>query len=299
MRATGLRRSGHADAFYTDDVIALQCLDKALSLFPERVRCVEPSAGGGAFLRAFERRRDRVVEWAAVDVAPAAEGIMRADFLQLPWEELKWVGAGADAEAGASANVPIAVVGNPPFGRQSSLARRFLAKSAAADDVQFIAVILPRSFKKPSMQKAIPRVFTLALEWDIPVNAFRIGGEEHHVPCVFQVWRRGTEPRSVPVPPAPRLADYTFVPNWVGAHLALRRVGVFAGRPHASNLCLLSPQSHYFVRLCQPDIADRVCRTIAGHRFPSADQTVGPKSVPKADFITVLNQAFEAHSTGS
>ena len=47
----------------------------------------------------------------------------------------------------------IHVIGNPPFGRQSSLAIKFIKKSCSFSDT--ISFILPKSFKKDSMKKSI------------------------------------------------------------------------------------------------------------------------------------------------
>ena len=46
------------------------------------------------------------------------------------------------------------VIGNPPFGRQSSLVKRFIRHSAKfANSISFI---LPKSFRKLSVQRTLP-----------------------------------------------------------------------------------------------------------------------------------------------
>ena len=80
----------------------------------------------------------------------------------------------------------IHTIGNPPFGRQSSLAKQFIKKCATFSDS--ISFILPKSFKKESYQKSFPLNFHLEYETDLDKNSFIIDGKIHNVPCVFQIW---------------------------------------------------------------------------------------------------------------
>ena len=77
------------------------------------------------------------------------------------------------------------VMGNPPFGRQSSLAKKFIKKSCSFCDS--ISFILPRSFKKESYQKVFPLNFHLIFQEDIELNAFQVNKKEYNVPCVFLI----------------------------------------------------------------------------------------------------------------
>ena len=52
----------------------------------------------------------------------------------------------------------IHILGNPPFGRQSSLAIKFIKKSSIFCDT--ISFILPKSFKKDSMKKIFSFIFS-------------------------------------------------------------------------------------------------------------------------------------------
>ena len=80
-------------------------------------------------------------------------------------------------------------IGNPPFGRQASLARKFIKKCSLFCNT--IAFILPRSFKKESYQKAFPLDFHLIKQYDLDQDSFVIlekGIEKiHRVPCIFQI----------------------------------------------------------------------------------------------------------------
>ena len=59
----------------------------------------------------------------------------------------------------------IHIIGNPPFGRQSSLAIKFIKKSAEFCDS--ISFILPKSFKKDSLKKHFPLNLQSPRNWNI------------------------------------------------------------------------------------------------------------------------------------
>ena len=80
----------------------------------------------------------------------------------------------------------IHIIGNPPFGRQSSLARKFIKKSC--DFCDTLSFILPKSFKKDSFQKTFPLYFHLVYQVDLPEKSFQVNSKDYNVPCVFQIW---------------------------------------------------------------------------------------------------------------
>ena len=97
------------DKFYTNDDIADYCFTRAVDMtgYDGSSPLVEPSAGGGAFVRAFQKHGlDR---FEAYDIAPESDGIIRQDFLCLDH--------GYDGSM---------CVGNPPFGHRSRLAIEFV-----------------------------------------------------------------------------------------------------------------------------------------------------------------------------
>ena len=177
IQDTGKFRKNTNDKFYTKKEVAKRCMKHVLDVIPNAIQdytWIEPSAGAGAFLQQFpEGVRHRF----AMDIDPDGPDIAQQDFL-------KW-----SPPASSSTAAPVAryiVIGNPPFGRQSSLAKRFIQSSCAFADV--VAFILPRSFMKPSMYSTFPSLFHKAYESELPRNSFLLNGEPYDVPCVFQVW---------------------------------------------------------------------------------------------------------------
>lgn len=222
---------------------------------------IEPSAGSGAFSR-------QINGCIALDLQPEEEGIIKADFL-------KWKPESINKEK-------TLVIGNPPFGKQCSLAIKFIKH--AASFASTIAFILPKSFKKESIQARIPSDFHLMHEIDIPDNSFTLNGNEYSVPCVFQVWKQQSNVRKISgfgVLPK----EYSWTKDVKIANVAIRRVGVYAGRAF-TDISNKSIQSHYFLIVPEEEkelVVDKLNSINWQH-----NNTTGPRSISKKEFINVL-----------
>ena len=267
---TGLRRGGN-EKFYTRDAIAKQCvadLVKVVTIDPDKDLLLEPSAGSGAFLPHLEQLANCLI---ALDIQPESNDVLRQDFLAWDGAELRLPHGGR-----------IITVGNPPFGRQASLAFRFIKHAATFSE--YIAFILPRSFMKPSMQARVPLEFHLVHQRELDLNAFTIDDRPHYVPCVFQIWQRHAQLRPRAVLQAP--TRFTFTTRESPHHFALRRVGVNAGTitPYPRSVeC--STQTHYFIRLLQTrQVPDSIAR-LQRCEFEESQNTVGIKSISKREVV--------------
>lgn len=256
---TGLQRDCK-DQFYTCEHVAKLCVDILLQHVPTTIPWVEPSAGEGVFLRL-------VPHSVGYDIDPKHPSIQKTDFLQL------------DVPQGCL------VFGNPPFGRQSSLAKQFIRH--AAEKADWIGFILPRSFMKPSMQSAFPLHFHLVESVELPDNSFLVNNNPYDVPCLFQLWKRETTNRNVETSASPE--GFVYVKKTEPHSFAFRRVGINAGK-----CCLpsqdLSVQSHYFVRLDDQTKISSVIQASQSHTFPT--NTTGPRSLSKHEATCFLNTAI-------
>jgi hypothetical protein len=271
MQKKGLRRNT-IDKYYTKPEIALQCID----LFRTHIDIlstdvvIEPSAGAGAFVNPI---RGIPCANKAYDIAPEDPTIETQDYLVFDPIIL-------------SSYEKIHIVGNPPFGRQSSLAIQFIKKSCEFADT--VAFILPKSFKKDSMQRAFTPQFHKICEWDLPDNSFLVDGNDHDVPCVFQIWRKSEEPRVLKEKVEPR--GFRFVKKGEPHDIAFRRVGVNAGVIHRDTVAL-SEQSHYFIVFTNGKSVDVNIRQLSSIRF-SHDNTVGPRSISKQELCAEYNRVL-------
>lgn len=169
------------DQFYTADDVAVSCLEDVCALLPKLgikgkdVFYLEPSAGGGAFLRAIEKvdpRRKR--SFFGCDIDPHGDGIFKCDFLK---DEI-------------SCHLPtgkvIVTVGNPPFGRKGKLASAFMNR--AFERSQVVCFVLPIQFNKFSGHNQIVPQAKLVFSRPLPENGFVFNGKPYSVRSCFQVW---------------------------------------------------------------------------------------------------------------
>ncbi len=274
IQTKGLKRDA-IDKFYTRPEIAESCIHPFCLHIQTSDLIIEPSAGNGAFIEPIQRMG---CPYRLFDIAPEHPEIERQNYLE--WENYRpYLDSGKK----------IRVIGNPPFGRQSSTAIQFIKKSC--EFAQTVAFILPKSFKKESMQKkSFPPHFHLVFEMDLPENAFLVNGEPYDVPCVFQIWERKETPRTAAPKEEPR--GYVFVKKTDAPHISVRRVGVYAGKVDA-NVADKSEQSHYFIRFVENNIPiENLVQVLNTNMHFAFDNTVGPKSISKPELIRAMNRVL-------
>jgi hypothetical protein len=272
---TGKFRKNTKDQYYTKLSVAKSCVNQVLHRFPHATsyQWIEPSAGNGVFLRALP---DSISDKVGIDIDPKSAEILTIDFLD-------WSPTNTKSRV---------FFGNPPFGRQGSLAKSFIkhCSSIAATTGDLIAFILPRSFVKPSMSKAFPLAFHCVFSEEIGKNAFEVNDQEYDVPCVFQIWEKRMYPRDLPTPT--KEIGFTYVKKTEAFHIACKRVGGLAGKCYPCTPTAAfdyHPEYHYFLRLAQDHVShvDKIIEEMNRHVFPS--NTVGPRSLSKSEINEVLN----------
>ena len=179
MKQTTGKNRNTIDKFYTNPSIVEKYIDKFQPYLEDDDLIIEPSAGSGVWTSPLH-----MYNLIAFDIQPEGENIQQMDFLQV------------DLNAFQS---NLHFIGNPPFGRQSSLARKFIKHITSCDRTKTIGFILPKSFKKDSYQKTFPPNFHLVYEDDVEKDAFLANGKPYDVPCVFQIWIKRDYERVIPV----------------------------------------------------------------------------------------------------
>ena len=271
MNLTGLQRDT-IDKFYTKINVASQCIrwvSEHINIDNTDV-VIEPSAGNGSFIDGLRNISNHCLFY---DIEPEHPDVMKQDFLEYSHSKLDEYGS----------NIKIHVVGNPPFGRQSSLAIKFIKNACLfANSISFI---LPNSFKKDSMRNKIPREFHLIFESNLPQKSFSVDSGDVNVPCVFQIWEKKDVLRNKPEVEKP--IGFEFVTKNDPHDISFRRVGVNAGvvDTETDNK---SPQSHYFIRFTNDcNLNDNVAR-VRKLQYET-NNTVGPKSISKPEVIRAFN----------
>jgi len=279
MQTTGLNRD-ITDKFYTKNTIASQCcqlIQQHIDINKDIDLIIEPSAGNGSFINPITNITNNTLFY---DILPEHPKIIKQDFLDLDLSTIEY----------PNLHTKIHIIGNPPFGRQSSLAIKFIKKCASFCDS--ISFILPKSFKKDSMQKHFPLNFHIIYECDLDDNSFIINSnttneQEKDVPCVFQIWERKSYDREPIVKQVPN--NFSFVKREDDPDISFRRVGVNAGTIDTENLNEKSIQSHYFIKF-EPGIDKLSIIDTLKTIIYDNNNTVGPKSISKQEIIREFNK---------
>ena len=269
QQITGLNRNT-IDKFYTKDTVVDLCLESVKSYIDIKKSdlILEPSAGNGAFISKIKKLSKNYIFY---DIDPEHEEITNQDYFLCDYNELK------------KQYKTIHVIGNPPFGRQSSLALRFIKQSCKFCNT--ISFILPRSFKKESLRSKVPLKFHLLFEADLPEKSFIVNGAEYDVPCVFQIWEKQNINRETVQKIEPQ--GFTFVKKTEKPDISFRRVGVNAGIID-TDIQPKSIQSHYFIKFTNNKSLEENKLKISNIKY-EFNNTVGPKSISKQELINKFN----------
>ncbi len=162
------------DQFYTNKDIAKKCYDKLNEIIDLNDFDIhlEPSAGSGSFFNIMDDTK-RI----GLDIEPKERNIIKMNFFDYEQDQDK----------------KYLVIGNPPFGKISSLAVRFFNKSAEFADC--IAFIIPRTFKRVSIQNKLNLYFELIYNEDLPVHPCCFT-PKMTAKCCFQIWIKRETKRS-------------------------------------------------------------------------------------------------------
>lgn len=274
---TGKFRKNEKDQYYTKPSVAVNCVSQILKACPDptKYQWIEPSAGSGSFLNALPEGIDML----GIDIDPKSPGILTGDFLSwTPTTERNRV-----------------VFGNPPFGRQGSLAKSFIKHAAEFADI--IAFILPRSFVKPSMNRAFPLKFHCVYSEELEKNSFMVNETDHDVPCVFQIWKKKDTNRVIPDPISEE--GFKYVKHDEPFDIAFKRAGGLAGKCYVSSTTpdMFNPQYHYYLKLDMEYVphVQKIVNEVNAHVFPS--NTTGPRSLSKSEANEVLNAVIASTQT--
>jgi len=291
---TGIKRD-IKDQFYTNRNISAKCIDIWLNHINDKdAHILEPSAGDGSFSDYFIENNYTIVSY---DIEPKKTYIMQENFLKLDTTDFK----------------NIHTIGNPPFGRQSSLAKQFIKKCATFSDS--ISFILPKSFKKESYQKSFPLNFHLEYETDLDKNSFIIDGKIHNVPCVFQIWIK--KPYNRYVEDKPKENGFKFIKKPTLEVLevndegkAIKRKNIFIENPDfgilragGGDTCGRISKEYEDGIKCYPEawlfikLDDGYNKNIFYEKYKEInwidDSNVGARSISKPIFIKGINKLLE------
>ena len=234
---------------------------------------LEPSAGDGSFYDVLPEGR-RI----GFDIQPKTAGVQKKNFLQYKH---------------AKGGPKVIVIGNPPFGKNSSMAVKFFNHAASFPDVTYIAFIIPKTFRKTSIKNRLSMDFHLCADLDLPDDSFIKDGKPYKVPSCFQVWKRMLVKRT-PVQINVNNDWFDFVKKSDKPDLAVRRVGFTVGKC-LTDLKACKEHSFYFLKLRKGVNRRKFAAHINSFRqgpilVNMASNTAGARSLSQGEFVEVLRQ---------
>lgn len=229
-------RNEGLDKFYTLPTYSKKCIDKVFEIYNISTfdLIIEPSAGNGSFLQQINSENKL-----GIDISPDHTDIIKQDYLQYVPPITK---------------INIMVIGNPPFGKNCSTAIEFFNHSATFANV--IAFIIPRTFRKISVQNKLNKSFHLIFDEDTPIKPCQFS-PKIMAKCCFQIWEKKTIIREkIELPKSHN--DWQFLSLGpkdenkqptppIDADFAMRAYGSNIGEIKIKNLNQLRPKSwHWF-----------------------------------------------------
>jgi predicted RNA methylase len=178
----GNRRVTGKEQYYTPRELASELVLKVKALIPDfsSRTVLEPAGGTGAFVDAAKLAGAKRV--LSVDIEPKHRAVGKGDYLET---ELKLKNA--------------VTISNPPFGRNNSLSIPFFNR--AAEHSEYIAFIVPRSWRKWSVINRLNRNFHLVLDEDLQIDyvddTHTLITQKNLLKTCFQVWQRKDDLREL------------------------------------------------------------------------------------------------------
>lgn len=266
------------DQFYTKNDVAKKCFDKLAEtiLLENYDILLEPSAGTGSFFNLLDREKRE-----GIDLDPKHIEVKKMNFFDyMPVPKKKYV-----------------VIGNPPFGKVSSLAVLFFNKAAEFADI--IAFIIPRTFKRVSIQNKLNPYFELVSSEDLPTKPCCFE-PKMDAKCCFQIWKRTTEKRNMVIYDKTH-KDFVFLKHGprdekgqptpaTGADFVMKAYGSNCGEIVDTGLDRLRPKSWHWIK-------SNINVELLKQRFETLDysmseDTVRQNSIGQQEVISLYKQKY-------
>lgn len=263
--------SNNFDKFYTSVHIVKYCIEQLTIFykFTEFDLVIEPSAGSGNFLLNIDHKNK-----IGLDIKPEHKSIIKQDFFTYTPEENKFSN--------------ILTIGNPPFGKVCSLAIKFFNHASKFSNI--IAFVIPRSFRKTSIQNKLSDNFDLIHDVDIPIKPDTFD-PPINIKCCFQIWIKNSEKREI-VKLDLKHEDWNFL-NYKNddvctSDFAIRAYGSNCGQICETEFDILNPKGWHFIKSnIDIDILKNKFRSLD---FVKSENTARQNSLGKAELIELYKK---------
>lgn len=270
------------DKFYTKSHIAEKCITHLKDFYDltDFNSIIEPSCGSGAFLKHLPDNKT-----IGIDTKPELDfpynNILTMDYFNYWPEQSNNL---YNTFLKLNKRESILVIGNPPFGRSNKLAVDFFNHSAIF--AKTIAMILPMTFKRISVQNRLHINYHLIDQFDIPIGSFI--PETMKAKCVWQVWEFRSMERDI-IKLDSHHPDFTFV-NIDKADIAIKAYG---GTGDCGQILKppfpldMNPKAYHYLKITN-DQAHTIFPVL--DYYPLAGNTVRQDSIGQKELILLYKQ---------
>ena len=175
-------RTTGKEQYYTNVEVVDLCLEEVQKHIDLSSRVLlEPCGGTGEFIKGFQRIGVPTSNIISYDIEPKHWLVKKGDYLKTD----------------LSAYKNLVSITNPPFGRASSLAKKFF--NHAAEHCEYICYLIPKAWRKWTVHNSIDKNFWLISDIEMPKNCFYLGDgtkkDKDVLNTVFQIWKRKNKQR--------------------------------------------------------------------------------------------------------
>jgi len=300
----------NSDAYFTPIDVAKQCVSSLMTTVNnyKDYLFLEPSCGEGVFVKAFSELKSEDIKIVTVELNPTDyKPTHVGDFLTFSKEVL----------IGENKCITF---GNPPFGKNASLAVKFFNHAATFSD--YIAFIVPKSFEKDSIMKRLNSSMQVVERVDLgdckfskkrnsgspppdkvgsPSCARGVISDDFKVPTLWMIWKKQEElslsKNKVSKNENSRITFHTKtnIEGRTTCDFVIQRIGNRAGRMFFDNWDkYLTSQNFYFIEI--KDLKPEELEDIKDHKLDlenieSKFKTASTNhSVTKGDVSEFLNK---------
>lgn len=170
------KRTTGKEQYYTNPDVVDLCLEEVSRHVELKDRFIlEPAGGTGEFIKGFQRlgiSNDKIISF---DIEPKHDLVKQADYLTVDMRSYK----------------DLIAITNPPFGRASSLAKKFF--NHCAEHSEYICFLVPKSWRKWTTHNSLNKNFHLISDIEMPKNCFYLPENKRKkkdvLNTVFQIWQ--------------------------------------------------------------------------------------------------------------
>lgn len=282
------------DYYFTKPNIAHQCIKELIEEIDiSGFTIIEPSVGTGNFVKAIKQIEltNKIIGVDITDFGSKVDEFLHMNFLD-------YTPTDTDTDTDK-----IAVIGNPPFGKNSSTAIKFI--NHAAKFSKLIAFILPRTFRKVSVINRLDNKLHLIYEHILENDCFLYEGKSRKVPCVWQIWVRNDFPHNhkwkfnpnelrLKISPGPSASDLVSFGNSNDCTMMIQRVGKNAGKVFFERSEIIkkkNSKNYYFVRINNDICSDLdLLKSFDMIDYPGKFDTSGMPSITKPDVVKTIHK---------